>query len=145
MLCQCPCACGEPLPIHASTGCPPTLVGSFVQSPVGLVLLSSGTWCRQGFICALQAWSLISPVLWKSYNQGLLAFKFRFPGDSQSPCQILRLGRLTWDSEPSQSGRTSLVFIALQFVGHPPSRYGIWFYCDCAPPAISLGVRLWQG
>ena len=25
---------------------------------------------------------------------------------------------------------------------HPPSRYGIWFYCDCAPPTISLQVLL---
>ena len=25
-----------------------------------------------------------------------------------------------------------------KFMGHQPGRYGIWFYCDCAPPTISL-------
>ena len=32
--------------------------------------------------------------------------------------------------------------IVLQFVSHPPSGYGIWFYCDCAPPTISLRLLL---
>ena len=29
---------------------------------------------------------------------------------------------------------------ALQFVVHSPSGYGIWFYCDCTPPTVSLQV-----
>ena len=33
-------------------------------------------------LCPLRLESLFSPVLWKSYNQILLAFKVRFPGDS---------------------------------------------------------------
>ena len=28
--------------------------------------------------------------------------------------------------------------IVLQFVSHPPSDHGIWFYCYCAPPTLSL-------
>ena len=32
--------------------------------------------------------------------------------------------------------------IVLQFVNHPPSGYGIWFYCDCAPPTVSLRLLL---
>ena len=27
-------------------------------------------------------------------------------------------------------------------MNHPPSSYGIWFYCDCAPPTISLWLLL---
>ena len=27
-------------------------------------------------------------------------------------------------------------------VCHPPNGYGIWFYCDCAPPTFSLWVFL---
>ena len=43
----------------------------------------------------------VSPSLWKSCSQILLAFKVRFAGN-QFLCQIPRLGSLTWDSEPSQ-------------------------------------------
>ena len=35
-----------------------------------------------------------------------------------------------------------LWYIVLQFVSHPPSGYGIWFYCDCTTPAISLWLLL---
>ena len=34
---------------------------SLGQSPVGLVLLSPGSWCAQGLVCALQ--ESVSPVL----------------------------------------------------------------------------------
>ena len=27
-------------------------------------------------------------------------------------------------------------------MSHPPSSYGIWFYCDCAPPTVSLWLLL---
>ena len=36
---------------------------------VRLLLFSPGSWCTQGFVCALQ--ESVSPVLWKSYNQYL--------------------------------------------------------------------------
>ena len=32
--------------------------------------------------------------------------------------------------------------IVLQFVSHPPSGYGISFYCDCTPPTVSLWFLL---
>ena len=88
-------------------------------------------------VCALQKSHLFPPVPWKSCHQTLLAFKVRFPGDSQSLCQIPRLGSLTWGLEPSQWENFSGV-IVLQPVGHPLGDYGIWFVCDCAPPTISL-------
>ena len=47
------------------------------------------------YFCPLRLECLFPLVLWKSCNQILLAFKVRFPGDSQSLCQIPRLGRLT--------------------------------------------------
>ena len=82
--------------------------------------------------------SLFLPVLWKSCNQIPLVFKVRFSGDSQFLCLISRL-RI---SEPSQHWEDFFVIIVLQFVGHPPSRYGIWFYHDCALPTISLQLLL---
>ena len=65
------------------------------QSPVDSLLLSPEFWCTQGFICALEA-SLFPLVLWKFCNQIPLAFKVRFPGDSQSFCWVPRLGSLRW-------------------------------------------------
>ena len=90
------------------------------QSLVGSVLLFPVSWCRQAFVCALHE-SLFSPV----YNQILLAFKTRFPGDSQSLCQIPRLGSLMWGLVPSQHCENFFGSIVPKFVVHPPSRYGI--------------------
>ena len=63
---QYPSTYGEPLPTHASTGNPSTLARSFglvswTGSAVGSLLLSSGSWCVQDFICALWDWSLCFP------------------------------------------------------------------------------------
>ena len=69
--------------------------------------------------------SLFPPILWKYYNQIQLAFKVRFPGDSQSLCQIPRLGSLTWGSESSQQWEKLFGIIFLQFVGYPPGGNGI--------------------
>ena len=79
------------------------------------------------------------PVLWKFCNQIPLAFKVRFPGDSQSFCQVSRLGSLTWGSKPSQQWENFFGVIVLQFVGHPPRGYGIWFYHNCAHLPSSCG------
>ena len=56
------------------------------------LLLSPGSWCTQGFVCALQ--EAVSPVLWTFCIQIPLAFKVKFPGGSQSLCQIPKLGNL---------------------------------------------------
>ena len=70
----------------------------------------------QDFVCALQEWSLFpphthTPVLWKSCNQILLAFKVRFPVYSQSLFWIPWMRSLIWGSELYNSGRTSLVLL----------------------------------
>ena len=75
----------------------------------------------------------VPPVLSKSCNQIPLAFKVCFCGNSSSHCQTPRLGSLTWGSEPSLQWVDFSGITVLQFVSHPPSSYGIWFYCDCAP------------
>ena len=86
--------------------------------------------------------SLFAPDLLKSCNQILLAFKVWFSGNSSSPCQTPMLGSLTWGSEPSLQWVDFCGISVLQFVSHPPSSYGIWFYCDWAPPTISLWLLL---
>ena len=101
--CQCPHPCGEPLLTHISTGDPPTLAGSFDLISCGFTapfvwVLVHAKFC----LCSLRLESLFAPVVWKSYNQIPLVFKVRFPRNSQSFCQIPRLGSLMWSSEPSQ-------------------------------------------
>ena len=62
----------------------------------------------------------VSPVLWKFSNQIPLTFKVRFPGDSQSLCQIPRLRSLLGCLELSQQCENFSDIIVLQFVDHPP-------------------------
>ena len=92
--------------------------------------------------CPPRVESLFPPVLWKSCNQIALAFKVWSSGNSSSRCWTPRLGSLTWGSEPSLQWVDFCGIIVLQFVSHPPSGYGIWFYCDCAPPTVSLQLLL---
>ena len=82
--------------------------------------------------------SLFHTVLWKTCNHILLAFRVRFPGDSQALCWIRRPGSLTWVLDPSQQWENVFGCIVFQFVGFPMGRYGVYFYCAWVPPTISL-------
>ena len=89
---------------------------SLAQSLVGTQLLSPGSWCTKGFICALQ--ESVSPFLWTFCHQIPLASKVKFPGGSQSLCWIPRLGNLLWVLELSfLTVQEFLWYIVLQFVG----------------------------
>ena len=109
-----------------------------VQSRMGSLLPPPGSWCAHYPVCDLQEWSLCFPQSCQSP-----AIKSRQPSKPDSlgiPPPIA--GPPGWEDwlgaqNPHSSGWTSVVCV-LQFVSHPPSGYGIWFYCDCAPPTISL-------
>ena len=79
-LIQCHRPCSRPPPTHASTGDSWTLTGKSGSVSVGSLLLSPGSRCAQGFVCALQ--ESVSPVLCKFCNQIPLASKVKFPGGS---------------------------------------------------------------
>ena len=89
----------RPPPTNASQETPGHSQASLAQSLVGSLLLPPGSWCAQGFLCALQA--SVFPVLWKFCNQTPLAFTVKFPGGSQSLHWIPRLGNLLWVLELS--------------------------------------------
>ena len=96
---QCPWSCSRPplsMPPLETPGHSQTSLG---QSLIGSLLLSPRSWCTQGFVCAL--WESVSPVLCKFCDQIPLASKVKFPGGSQSLCQIPRLGNLLWVLELS--------------------------------------------
>ena len=98
--------------------------------------------CTLLCVCPPRVESLFPPVLSKSCNQICLGFKVWFFRNSSSHCQTPRLGSLTCGSEPSLQWVDFCGIGVLQFVSHLPSGYGIWFYCDCAPPTISLWLLL---
>ena len=70
---------------------------SLAQSLVSSLLLSPGSWCAQGFVCALQ--KPVSPVPCKFCNQIPPTSNVKFPGNFPSLCQISRLGNQLWALE----------------------------------------------
>ena len=93
-------------------------------------------------VCPPRVESLFPAVLSKSYNQFPLGSKVWFSRNSSSRCRTPKLGSLMWGSDPSLQWVDFCGISVLQFVRHPPSRYGIWFYCDCAPPTVSFWLLL---
>ena len=93
-------------------------------------------------VCPPSVESLFPPILSKSCSQILLAFKVWFSWNSSSHCGTPRFGSLMWGSEPSLQWVDFCGISVLQLVSHRPSSYGIWFYCDFAPPTISLWLLL---
>ena len=98
--------------------------------------------CTLLCVCPSRVGSLFPSVLSKSCSQTPLAFKVWFSWNSSSCCQTHRLGSLTWGLELSLQWVDFCDIIVLQFVSHPPGSYGVWFYCDCGPPTISLRLLL---
>lgn len=91
---------------------------------MGSLLLSSGSWCTRGFVCALHDWSLsfpqscVSPVIkscWSS-RSGSWAFLVL--------CQIPRLGKPDVGSEPSQHQENFFGIFSSPICGS--STRGLW-------------------
>ena len=100
------------------------------------LLLSPGSWCTQDFVCALQESVSPSPVevLWSNFGVLQSQIPCRFPVPLPDP-----------QTEKSDvRPRTFATVGELLWYDHFPvcvlhtSRYGIWFYGDCAPPIVSL-------
>ena len=122
---------------------PPTLAGR--SGSVSYRVTAPSPWVLMHTllcVCPPRVESLFPPVLLKSCNQIPLAFKVWFSGNSLSHCRTPKLGSLMWGSESSFRWVDFCGISVLQFVSHPPSGYGIWLYCDCAPPTVSLQLLL---
>ena len=100
---QCPRPCSRPLLTHASARDSWTLTGKSGSVSCGDTAPFSWVLVCTRFvptkIRALQ--DSVFPVPWKFCNQIPLASKVKFPGGSQSLCQIPRLGNLLWVPELS--------------------------------------------
>ena len=95
---QCPQPCRSHHQPMALLETPRHSWASLCQSLAGSLLLSPGSWCTQGFVCALH--ESVSPVLCMFCNQIPLSSKVKFPGVSQFLCQITRLEYLLWVLKP---------------------------------------------
>ena len=141
--CQCPCPRSKPQSPPTSAVDPPTLTGR--PGSVSYGVTAPSPWVPMHTllcVCPPRVESLFLPVLSKFCNQIPLAFKVWFCGNSSSHYQTPELGSLMWASEPSLQWVDFCGIIVSQFVSHLPSSYGIWFYCDCAPPTVSLQLLL---
>ena len=133
---QCSLPYGEPLLIHASTGDAPTVPGSFGSVSCGLTVpFLYAFMCTRFCLCPPRLESLFPLVLWKSYNQILRAFKVRLPGDSQ-----VRKPDLVCQN--FHNSRRTYWYYCSSVCGSPTSGYGMWFYCDCVPPAVASSLSL---
>ena len=75
---------GEPLVTHTFTGDLPTLAGRSGSVSCGVTAPILWVFVHAKFcLCPPKLEPLFPLVLWKSYNQILLAFKVRLPGDSE--------------------------------------------------------------
>ena len=101
-----------------------------VQSPVGSQILSSESWCVQDLLVPSKT-GIFPPVLWKSYNQIPLAFKVRFPGDSQSLCWIPRLESLTEDLHKPKLQKNQLMHFMSQYLKRNKSSFRFWLNFKC--------------
>ena len=122
---QCLCPCIEPQQPPTSAGDPAIPAGR--SGPGSYEVTGFFPWVVHTRPCVppLRVEFLFPPVLWSSCNQTPLAFTARFSQGSSSRCQTLSLGSLTWGSKLSLLWQSFCGIIILQFVGHPPSGYGI--------------------
>ena len=103
-----------PWPTHTSTGDPHTSRWFWFSLPWSCYSFPLGLGVCMVLLCPPRLESLFPPVLWKSCNQTSLAFKVRFPGDSQS-----------------EAGKTDVGFRTFTTVGEL-----LWYYFSpvCGSP-----------
>ena len=92
---QCIWPRGRPLLTHASSRDSQTLTDRSVSVSCGVIASFFWVLVHIRFLF-VPSKSLCFPVLWKSCNQIPLAFKVKFPEDSQFLCWTPRLGNLLW-------------------------------------------------
>ena len=109
---------------------------------MGSLLLPLGPDTHTAFCVPCKSGVSVSPSPVEVLQSNPASLQSWLSKNSSSHCWTSRLGSLTWGSEPSLQWVDFCGTSVLQFVSHPPSGYGIWFYCDCAPPTLSLWLLL---
>ena len=143
---QCPRPCSRPLTTSASPETPGHSWSSLGHSLVGSLLLSPGSWCAHGSVCALQ--ESVSPVLckfWRLYGgvngnllqEGLCHSQVCC---TQSPCPCIRpLLTRTSSGDPQTQFWLSLCEVSRSWCTHglfEPSEC-LWKLCSLILNVIS--------
>ena len=102
---QCLWLYGRALSTHNSTRDSWTLTSK--SGSVSCGVTAPFSWVLVHTMFCLYPPKVCFPSLWKFCNQIPLTFKVKFPGGSQSHCQIAWTGNLLWDLELRNSVRTS--------------------------------------
>ena len=137
--CLCPqCEPQPPLPLQ-ETG--RNQQGGLAQAPIKLLLLFWVPVCLRLCVCLLGVKSLFPPVLQGSWLYALLVLQSQTFRELIFPVLDSRLRSLMWGSELFLCKNLYSLIIP-QFVGYPPGGYGIWVYCESAPPG-PLVVPSW--
>ena len=119
---QWPWARGRPQSTRASAGDSWTLIGK--SGSVFCGVLSPGSWCAQGFVCALQ--ESVSPVLWESCNQIPLVLS-QIPWEFSVPLLDPQVGKSV------VSSRTfAIVWELLWYNCSPVYGSSAWWLCNGA-------------
>ena len=146
---QCPRPCSRPPLTHASARASWTLTGSLDQSLVGSLLLSLGSWCAQGSVCAFQ--ESVSLVLCKFrwlyggvngdfFQEGLCHTQVCC---TQRTCHCSHPYRAVPPEETLEQFWLCLCGVSGSWYAqgvYEPSEY-LWWVCDLILNAI---VYLWQ-
>ena len=110
---------------------------------MGSLLLSPGSWCTHNLCVPSKSGVFVSPSPVKVLQsnparlQSLILWGFLLPLPDPQVGKPDNVG-----SEHALRWVDFCGIIVLQFVNHPPSGYGVWFYCDCALPTVSLWLLL---
>ena len=113
-------------------GDPPSLAGKSGAVSSGVTLFFPWVpMCMRLCVCPPAVECLFPSALWKSWGQTPLPSEPESLGPLQLPEP--QLGNLLWDSEFSLLWENFCGIIVFQFMGCPPSLYGICFYYDWAP------------
>ena len=122
---QCPCPPNYTQPTPISPGDPPRLIGRFSPGSYEVTVLCWIPVYVKTFVHPPIVESLFPPVLWCSCTPPPLVFKAKCFGDSSSYSHTLMLGNLMWGSGLSFLWENLCDMIFFQFMGLPPSGYGI--------------------
>lgn len=122
--CRCPVHAVKPLPTPASTGGLQHWHAVLAQSPVGSLLHPLSPGIHTIFFVPPKNGVSLPQIPW-----GLLV-SFLDP----------RLECLMWGSEPLQQWDCFVDTVVPQSVGCPLGKYGISFYCACAPPTVLIAA-----
>ena len=140
---QCSCPHSEPQPPSASLGGPPRPSGRSGPGSYEVTAFSLGPSVHETLCVSSKRGVSLSPSPVEFLQSSPTGLQSWMLWGLLLPMPDPQAGEPDVGSELSLLWENFCDIIILQFVGHPPGWYGIWLYCECAPPTISLWFLLY--